>query len=302
MNILFVTFYFPPEVGAPQRRIWEFAVTLKKRGHRVSVLTGFPNYPRAELIPPYRRRLHVRENLDGIEVLRVFHFLGSRRGKLGRALAEGSFALSASLAALLESVPDAVVVESPSLLSGWVGTVLKRLRQVPFVLHIADPVLAAAVGMRVMQEDIVFRVLTKMEDFFYRIADRIVTVSPGISQILEQRGVPTSKVVGISNGVDDEFFNQLGRMNFAGNSRPRQTRVVYAGNHGMAQKLTVLLETAGLLTPEENTRFHFYGDGIEKPDLVRKARDMGLANVFFFEPVSSEQMLQVLAQADIWAV
>ncbi|MCI0405742.1 MAG: glycosyltransferase WbuB, partial [candidate division Zixibacteria bacterium] len=134
MNILFVTFYFPPEVGAPQRRISEYAAALTKRGHRVSILTGFPNYPRGELIPPYGRRLYFRENLDGIEVLRVFHFLGSRNGKLGRALAEGSFVLSASIAALLESAPDVVIVESPSLLCGWVGALLKRMRKSAFVL------------------------------------------------------------------------------------------------------------------------------------------------------------------------
>src|SRR5262249_17067797 len=149
MNILFVTFYFLPEVGAPQRRIQEFAVELQKRGHQVKVLTGFPNYPRGELIPPYRRRLYVRGHLDGVEVLRVFHFLGNRQGKLGRALAEGSFAVSASVAALLEVAPDVIIVESPSLLSGWAGLLLKRMRGSGFVLHLSDliPDMAVAVGM-----------------------------------------------------------------------------------------------------------------------------------------------------------
>ena len=120
MNILFVTFYFPPEVGAPQRRIWEFATELKNRGHRIKILTGFPNYPQGKLIPRYRRRLYLRENMDGIEVLRVFHFLGNRRGKLGRAFAEGSFAISASIAALSETAPEVVVVESPPCFPvGW---------------------------------------------------------------------------------------------------------------------------------------------------------------------------------------
>ena len=302
MNVLFVTFYFPPEVGAPQRRIWEFAAALKKRGHRVKILTGFPNYPHGELIAPYRRGLYLRENMDGIEVLRVFHFLGNRRGKLGRALAEGSFAISASVAALLETAPEVVVVESPSLLSGWVGTVLKRLRQTSFVLHIADPVLVAAGGMGVIRKGIVFRTLSQMEDLFYRTADRIIAVSPGISRILEQQGVSASKVVEIPNGVDDDFFDRLGRLNFASNGLPQETRVVYAGNHGMAQNLAVLLEAAGLVAPQEEIRFLFFGDGIEKPELVRKAQKLGLGNVAFFQPVPPAQMPEVFAQADIWTV
>jgi glycosyltransferase involved in cell wall biosynthesis len=70
----------------------------------------------------------------------------------------------------------------------------------------------------------------------------------------------------------------------------------------MAQKLTVLLDAARLLAPTRNVRFHFYGDGVEKPGLVHRAREMDLANVLFFEPVSPQQMLEVLSQADIWAV
>lgn len=302
MNVLFVTYYFSPEVGAPQRRIREFAVKLKAKGHRVSVLTGFPNYPHGDLIPPYQRQPYLREDLDGVEVLRVFHLLGNRRGKLGRAVSEGSFAISATLAALLEQAPDVVVVESPSLLLGWAGLALKTFRRTSFVLHIADPVLVAAFGMRVMRKDMLFRILSKMENLFYRAADRIVSVSPGICRILREQGVPTSKVVEIPNGVDDSFFEQLGKLNLESNGRPTETRVVYAGNHGMAQGLNVMLETAHLFTPGEKIRFLLYGDGIEKPGLVCAAGRMHLANLTFFEPVAPAQMLDVLAQTDIWVV
>jgi hypothetical protein len=50
-----------------------------------------------------------------------------------------------------------------------------------------------------------------MEDFFYRHADRIISVSPGIGRILAQRGVPAFKVAEVPNGVGDDFFDQLGR-------------------------------------------------------------------------------------------
>lgn len=39
MKILFLTQYCPPEVGAPQNRIFEFAKQLKKFGHEVTILT-----------------------------------------------------------------------------------------------------------------------------------------------------------------------------------------------------------------------------------------------------------------------
>ncbi|MGH8003310.1 MAG: glycosyltransferase family 4 protein, partial [Limisphaerales bacterium] len=229
MNILFVTFYFPPEVGAPQRRIWEFAVALKKRGHRVSVLTGFPNYPRGELIPPYRRRLYIRENQDGIEVLRVFHFLGSRQGKLGRALAEGSFAVSASMAALLEPAPDVVIVESPSLLSCWAGVLLKRMRGTPFVMHVSDLIPDGAVALGMLSQGRMSNAIERLACFFYREAEGLVAITEAVRQALIQKGIVSQKIYLIPNGVEDRYATEG-----SANAENGKFRVAYAGNHGRA--------------------------------------------------------------------
>ena len=43
MNLLILTQYFPPEVGAPQNRLYELAIRLKKMGVDVTVLTAMPN-------------------------------------------------------------------------------------------------------------------------------------------------------------------------------------------------------------------------------------------------------------------
>ena len=45
MHILFVSQYFPPEMGAPAARVHELAREWRRAGHRVTVLTAFPNHP-----------------------------------------------------------------------------------------------------------------------------------------------------------------------------------------------------------------------------------------------------------------
>ena len=45
MKLLILTQYFPPEIGAPQNRLYELALRLQKKGVEVSVLTAMPNYP-----------------------------------------------------------------------------------------------------------------------------------------------------------------------------------------------------------------------------------------------------------------
>lgn len=299
MNILFVTFYFPPEVGAPQRRISEFAAALQKRGHRVSVLTGFPNYPRGELIPPYRRRLYLRETIDGIEVLRVFHFLGNRQGKLGRALAEGSFAIFASIVALLEPAPDVVVVEFPSLLSGWAGTLLKRMRGSAFVLHLSDLIPDMAVALGMLSPGPLVNLLYRMAGLFYREADGIVAVTEGLRSALMKKGVSSEKIRLIMNGVNEGWLanGKEGHPFAAG----RTFRVLYFGNHGAAQNLGVVLDAANLLK-EERIAFDFLGDGIEKPALMEKARQMGLSNVAFHSSVAQAKLSEQLTRTDIVVV
>ena len=45
VKILYVSQYFPPEMGAPSARASELAQHWARAGHEVSVLTGFPNHP-----------------------------------------------------------------------------------------------------------------------------------------------------------------------------------------------------------------------------------------------------------------
>ena len=71
MRALFLTHYFPPEVGAPQTRIAALARGLRERGDDVTVHTGFPNYPEGRILAPYRNRPLQRETLeDGTRVVR----------------------------------------------------------------------------------------------------------------------------------------------------------------------------------------------------------------------------------------
>ena len=71
MRALFLTHYFPPEVGAPQTRIAALARGLRARGDEVTVHTGFPNYPDGRIQPPYRNRPLLRERAaDGTRIVR----------------------------------------------------------------------------------------------------------------------------------------------------------------------------------------------------------------------------------------
>ncbi len=218
---------------------------------------------------------------------------------MGRALAEGSFAFFASMAALLEPAPDVVIVESPSLLSGWPGVLLKRMRGSVFVLHLSDLIPEMAVALGMLSPGSLVNFLHIMAGFFYREADGIAVVTEGLKSALVEKGIHSEKIRLIMNGVDERWLTN------GKETHPRvggdTFRVLYFGNHGAAQNLSVVLGAAGILKGDGIT-FNFLGDGIEKPHLMEKAQRMGLANVFFHSSVPQTEIAAKLLESDVIVV
>ena len=73
---------------------------------------------------------------------------------------------------------------------------------------------------------------------------------------------------------------------------------MYAGAHGPANGLDVVLEAAALLRDEPRVRFLLVGDGPSKPALVASAAAAGLGNVEFRDPVAKREIPRLFADAD----
>src|SRR5436309_6989605 len=75
LKILYISQYFPPEMGAPAARVSELSGHWAQAGHDVTVLTGFPNHPDGVIRPEYRkhfRRGVFREKFHGVSVVRTW--------------------------------------------------------------------------------------------------------------------------------------------------------------------------------------------------------------------------------------
>src|SRR5690242_7131529 len=99
LRITFLSHYFPPEVGAPQTRMFELARQLVAAGDEVTVVTAFPNYPTGVVHEGYRGRFAMEEDMDGVRVLRRWVFATPNTGFFKRILNHLSFVVS-SLSAL----------------------------------------------------------------------------------------------------------------------------------------------------------------------------------------------------------
>ena len=110
LRLLIVSQFFPPEMGAPAGRFYDFSQSWISAGHEVTVVTGFPNFPGGEIHEGYRGRWFQTERIDGVTVKRGFIWT-SRRRFMGRPLAYASFLLSSCLRILVGRFEYDCVVE-----------------------------------------------------------------------------------------------------------------------------------------------------------------------------------------------
>lgn len=300
MRIRFITLYYPPEIGAAQRRISELAGRLAKRGHQITILTGFPNYPSGQKPPGYRGKLIMREFVDGCTIIRVPHYIAPNKGFMKRLLIHLTFACSASLYSIGMARDDIIYLESPPLFNGFIGVLTRWVRRIPFLFNLADLWPQTAVELGVLKNQVIIKLASKLESFFYSRAAKILAITAGLQRELISRGYSESKVPLLTNGVDHEVF----RDDVPPNAELRAFRpqggllVIYAGTHGLVYSLETTLVAADKLK-QAPIHFLFIGDGAEKERLMAMADGMALTNVTFLPPRSPQEMPGVFRAADL---
>ena len=304
MRILYLSQYFPPEMGAPAARVHELSREWAALGHRVTVLTGFPNHPTGVIPPDYRGQLIRRERLDDIEVVRTPIYAAANRGLLKRGLNYVSYALSAALVGpWLTEQPDVVIATSPQLLTAASGFWMAALKRRPFIFEVRDLWPRSIVEVGALSADHpAIRALEQLEMFLYSRAALIVTVTDSFVDELAARGVPRQKLQVVKNGVDLELFHPAPKDNDVRRElgfSADDFMCLYVGTHGMAHGLETLLEAAQLLKGQASIRFVLVGEGAEKQALKDRASSMGLGSITFVDKQPRSKVARYLAASDV---
>jgi colanic acid biosynthesis glycosyl transferase WcaI len=310
MKILYVSQYFPPEMGAPAARAAELSRHWAAACHDITVLTGFPNHPTGIVPPEYRsqlRRLVVRERIDGVNVVRTWLLPFPNRKAYERMLNYSSFCASAASTGLFLSRPDVVIATSPQLLVALSGWWLARCKRVPFVFEVRDlwPESLAAVGMG-NPNSLLHRTLAKIAGFLYRRSNRIVVVTPAFEDYLvEHWRVPREKISVIENGVETKLFAPDLFTGGAETALKRELRadgnfvVSYIGTMGMAHGLETIVEAAAQLqNSNPEIVFLMLGEGAEKERIAALARGYGLTNLRFVDQQPREKIPAYICASD----
>jgi len=284
-------FALAPDMGGGTRHI-ELGRELTQRGWRVTIAASdFHVLERA-----YARREGtsdkgvIEEVVNGVRLRWLWSSPYDRNDR--RRIANWlSFARSVVRTRWAEDPPDVVLGSSPHLFAALGAWRVARRLGVPFVLEVRD-LWPESLGATARRRGPGYWGLWVTARFLYRAATRIVVLSRGVQKYLEERGVPSSRIVYVPNGADLRAFGEQATQ------RGDVMRLVYAGAHGPANGLDVVLGAAALLRHDPRVSFLLVGDGPAKDGLVQQARRDGLTNIEFVDAVPKARIPHLLASFD----
>jgi len=308
VKILYVSQYFPPEMGAPAARAAELAHHWSEAGHEVSVLTGFPNHPTGVVPPEWRsrlRRLTYNEKVGRVDVFRTWLWPLPNRKSHERMRNYASFCLSAALRGLTLPRPDVIIATSPQLLVGLAGWGIAFAREIPLVFEVRDlwPESLTAVGVG-SEDSLLHHTLAGIARFLYERADCVVVVTPAFKdRLIENWRVPAGKISIVENGVETEVFapapsDAICELRKQLNAEDKFL-VSYIGTMGNAHRLETLLDAASQLQRQNpGVLFLLLGEGAEKQRIRALAQSQGLRNVHFLDQLPREKIPAFISASD----
>ena len=301
MRIIILTQYYPPEIGAPQNRLFDLARRFVQWGHEVQVLTAMPSYPGNKVFPKYAGQSVLTENRAGVSVTRLALYIPRRKTFWKRIVHYCSFALHAAVQGprFLDRA-DFLITESPPLFLAPVGHYLARRLRAISVLNVADLWPASAVQLGMLQPGLAERAGVALEEWSYRQAQLILGQSNGIVRDIKKR-FPQKAVHLYPNGADMELWRKLPDRSDVRRDwgwSEDEFIVGHVGLQGHLQALDQVLAAAQRVRNERRIRVVFFGDGPTKESLQARAKDLSLPNVHFYPPVPHKTVPGIFAALD----
>ncbi|RJX19118.1 MAG: glycosyltransferase WbuB [Desulforudis sp.] len=281
-------------------RHYDFGVELVNAGHTVRIFAADVNLALRRKVRDLRGKLWLEEPVNGVlfEWVRTSTY---QRNDWRRALNMFEFSWNVYRAGLKLGVrPGLIVGSSPHLFAALGGLYLARRFGCRFIFEVRDLWPQALIDMNGLSEGHpMVRVMRQVEKKLYREADHIVVLAEGSIPYLENMGVSGDRISFIPNGVHPgHFVPRMARVEARNRYGFTEFTVVYTGAHGPANALETVLQAADELKEYTSIEFVLVGDGPVKGDLLARAREMGLPNVRFMDPVPKGDIPDLLQAAD----
>ena len=301
MTIYIHTMYYLPEYGSAPILMNELASYLSERGHDVEVVTTIPRPPHHR---PYKGKLYLSEKADDFVVKRyrtnftVHH--------LGRLIAWTVYTFWSLWNLRKAQKNDVLFLRLPPLQIGFAGWLARKWKGAGVLMSVQDihPDLSIESGL--LRKKWAIRLAQRFEKWIYKQADEIAVISEGFKQNLLNKKVNNDTLHIVPNWVDAGFMRPYPKDNRVSRRFALEDKFVamYSGTLTLSSYMTLekVMEAAKMIESDEDFRLVIIGEGLKKPALEEKAKQLKLKNVVFLPFQPYEDLPLLLGASDLLLV
>jgi glycosyltransferase involved in cell wall biosynthesis len=269
-----------------------------KNGHKLLVVGGTYSHLR------YKQPEADYEIIDGIEYLwlKTPQYQGNG---VKRALSMFSFMFQVfkdrkKILKLMK--PDVIICSSVHMLDSFPGLYFKKKTKAKMVFELHDVWPMTLVELGGMSNYHPFVLTLKFAEWFtYKFSDKVVSILPETYKHMKKFGVKEENFCKVPNGIDLEDWENKEDLPESLNNLIESLKgkfvIGYAGSHAISNDLETPILAAKQLEAE-NISFIFVGDGQEKENLVKFAKESNVTNIHFYGKISKRAVPNFLCKVD----
>ena len=288
-DLLIITSYFPPEIGAASNRIFALAQGLSSLDKKVTVLTPLPNYPHGKIFKEYRGSFSKQESIEKLSVHRLWIYASNSKNKFTRFFSMISYSLSLLWYFIRKPIPDKVIIQSPPLIVAFTCMIFLKKKNRKLILNISDLWPIAGLELGAFKENFTYRTLQRIEYFNYRRADLILGQS---NEILEHVTTIAPKTPVFLYRNLPQNLPILKEKKLDNNDK---IKLVYAGLLGVAQGILNLIKNLDY----SNIELHIYGSGTEQEEISTYLNKNPQLSVSFYGSIPRHDLMKKMEEYDI---
>lgn len=301
MKIIFLNRFFYPDHSATSQLLTDLTFDLASSGQPVTVITS------RQRIDAPKAGLAGCEQMNGVDVYRVWTTSSSRASMAGRALDYFTFYISAGWRLFrLCRAGDVVVAKTDPPLISVIASMVTKVRDAKHVnwLHDLFPEVAIRLGVGALSGR-TGRALRRLRNWSLKSAQANVALGRRMATVLKSEGVDPDRIRIVHNWCDGRAIRPLSRSR---NSLRNSWRlgeafvVMYSGNLGRAHDFKEIVQAARILKERSDIVFLIVGDGVQRSWLDAEIARRGLRNIRLEGYQPRERLGESLGVGDVHLV
>tara|TARA_Y100000589_G_scaffold326011_1_gene364984 strand:+ start:1171 stop:2346 length:1176 start_codon:yes stop_codon:yes gene_type:complete len=287
MQIIIVTNYFPPEIGAASNRINNLSNSLTDYYDYVNIIAPLPNYPTGKIFNNYSQKIYSKEKNNNINIYRYWIYPSNSKNIIKRIMSMLSFATTLWFFAfninILRKSKWVIIQNSPLLVSFSSIILFKLIFRKKIALNVSDLWPLTALELGVIKKNKFYNFLEFIEKYNYNNSDIILGQS---EEIIDHVKSLVDKKTFLYRNLPKFDFSYLANINSS------KFKIVYAGLMGVAQGVFDIIKNVKF--KNLNVQFDLYGDGNELKKILEFLRLNPNPNITYKGSLPKEDLLKVL--------